>query len=75
MGFLAHVVTQGEPSLCDGDVPVVNEFIDVFPEDFPGLPPAKEVKFTIYLLLSTNPISLTPYRMTLAELRELKIQL
>ena len=74
-GFLAHVVTQGELSLFAGDVPVVNEFTDVFPIDLPGLPPAREVEFTIDLLLGTNPISLSPYRMTPAELRELKIQL
>ena len=73
MGFLAHVVTQGEPFMCAGDVPMVNKFTDVFLEDLSGLPLAREVKFTIDLLLGTNPISLAPYRMTPAELRELKI--
>lgn len=60
-------------SLCPEDVPMMNKFTDVFPEDFPGLPPTKEVEFTINLLPSTNPISLALYRMAPAELRELKI--
>ncbi|XP_070662361.1 uncharacterized protein [Malus domestica] len=72
--FQAYVVTQGEPFLHAGDVPVVNEFTDVFPEDLLGLPPTREIEFTIDLLPSTNLISLAPYRMALAELRELKIQ-
>ena len=27
------------------DTPMVNEFIDVFPEELPGLPPEREIKF------------------------------
>ena len=57
------------------DVGVVRHFPDVFPEDLPGLPPDREGEFTIDLLPGTNPISLTPYRMAPAELRELKAQL
>ncbi|KAM2369737.1 hypothetical protein ACFXTH_047134 [Malus domestica] len=75
VGFLAHVVTWDEPSLCPKDVPMVNEFTDVFPKDLPGLPPKREIKFTIDLLPGTNPIPLALYRMAPAELRELKIQL
>ncbi|XP_048446753.1 uncharacterized protein LOC125480212 [Pyrus x bretschneideri] len=75
IGFLAHVVTRGKPSLSPKDVLVVKKFIDVFSEDLPGLPPAREIEFTIDLLPGTDPISLPPYRMALAELRELKLQL
>ena len=75
VGFIAHVVMQGEPSLCARDVPGVDEFTDVFPEDFPRLPPTREIEFTIDLLPGINPISLAPYRMTPAELWELKLQL
>ena len=42
-------------------------------EDLLGLPLDRKVEFTIDLLIGTNLIYLTPYRMTLAELRELKI--
>ena len=41
----------------------------------PGLPPYRDVEYTIDLLPGTDPISLTPYRMAPAELRKLKTQL
>ena len=57
------------------DIPIVNEFPDVFPDDILGLPLDKEVEFTIDLIPGTEPISIPPYRMSPAELRELKAQL
>uniref|UniRef100_A0A2N9I7U4 RNA-directed DNA polymerase n=1 Tax=Fagus sylvatica TaxID=28930 RepID=A0A2N9I7U4_FAGSY len=57
------------------DIPVVREFPDVFPEDLPGLPPDREVEFSIDLVPGTAPISKAPYRMAPAELKELKGQL
>ncbi|XP_070667348.1 uncharacterized protein [Malus domestica] len=57
------------------EVGVVRHYPDVFPDDLHGLPPDRDVEFSIDLLPGTDPISLTPYRMTPAELRELKIQL
>ncbi|KAI5337880.1 hypothetical protein L3X38_017151 [Prunus dulcis] len=54
---------------------VVREFLDVFPEDLPGLPHHLEIKFTIELVPGINPISQAPYRMAPAELRKLKTQL
>ncbi|WMV41242.1 hypothetical protein MTR67_034627, partial [Solanum verrucosum] len=56
-------------------VPVVNEFFDVFPNDLPGVPPEREIDFGIDLLPDTQPISIPPYRMAPAELKELKEQL
>lgn len=75
VGFLAYVVVKDEPSLRLEEVPVVKNFIDVFPDDLQGLPPAREIEFTIDVLPDTNPISLVTYSMAPAELRELKIQL
>ncbi|KAL5558538.1 hypothetical protein UlMin_034749 [Ulmus minor] len=57
------------------DVPVVNEFKGVFPEDLPGIPPDREITFEIELLPGTAPISKAPYRMAPAELKELQTQL
>ena len=57
------------------DLPVVNEFNDVFPKDLPGLPPKREIEFEIELLPGTGPRSQAPYRMAPAELKELKVQL
>ena len=57
------------------DIPVVCEFLDVFPNDLPGLPPDQDVEFKIELLPGTAPISRRPYRMPPNELAELKTQL
>ena len=56
-------------------VPVVNEFLDVFPEDLPRVPPLREIDFGIDLEPDTKPISIPPYRMALGELKDLKMQL
>ncbi|XP_070679196.1 uncharacterized protein [Malus domestica] len=74
-GYLAHVVLNDDAPSSIEDIRVVKYFPNVFPEDLPGLPTEREVEFVIDLLLGTNPISLTPYRMAPAELRELKVQL
>ncbi|KAB2634440.1 hypothetical protein D8674_038701 [Pyrus ussuriensis x Pyrus communis] len=74
-GYLAHVILDDVTPSSVEEVGVVRHFLDVFPDDLPGLPPDRDVEFTINLLPGTNPISLTPYRMAPTELRELKIQL
>ena len=57
------------------EIPIVKEFLDVFPEDILGLPSDKAIEFVIELILGTEPISIPPYRMAPAELKELKPQL
>ena len=57
------------------DIPVVCEFLDVFSKEISGLPPIREVEFTIELLPGIASISIAPYRMAPAELGELKLQL
>jgi hypothetical protein len=54
------------------EVPMVNEFPDVFPEELPGMPPDRDIKFVIELKPGTTLIYKTPYRMTTLELAELK---
>jgi hypothetical protein len=54
------------------EVPVVNEFPDVFPEELPGMPPNRDIKFVIELKPGTTLIYKTPYRMATPELAELK---
>jgi hypothetical protein len=46
------------------NIRVVRDFLDVFPEELPGMPPDKEVEFVIDLLHGTAPISKRPYRMS-----------
>jgi hypothetical protein len=50
------------------DVPVACEFLDVFPEDLPGMPLDQDVEFTIELQSCMAPISKRPYKMTPNEL-------
>ena len=54
---------------------VVCEFPDVFPEDLPGLPPDRDVEFSIELESGTAPISRCLYHMAPKELAEMKKQL
>jgi len=56
-------------------IPVVEEFVDVFPEEVSGLPPNREVKFAIDLVPGAGPVSVAPYRMVHTELVELKKQI
>ena len=54
---------------------VVKDFLDVFPEELPGIPPVREVELSIEILPGTTPTSRAPNRMAPTELKELKIQL
>jgi hypothetical protein len=54
------------------EVPVVNEFPDVFPEELLGMPSDRDIEFVIELKPGTTPIYKTPYRMATPELAELK---
>ena len=56
-------------------VPVVNEYPDVFPDELPGMPPDRNIEFSIDLVPETSPIAKRPYRMAASELAELKKQL
>ncbi|EOY03241.1 Uncharacterized protein TCM_017930 [Theobroma cacao] len=73
-GYLAMVrdtqVKVGDIS----QVSVVNEFMDVFLEELPSLPPEREIEFCIDLIPDTRPISIPPHRMAPAELKKLKDQ-
>ncbi|GJX03189.1 putative reverse transcriptase domain-containing protein [Tanacetum coccineum] len=57
------------------DVPIVREFPEVFPEDLPGLPPARQVEFQIDLVPGAAPVARAPYRLAPAEMQELSTQL
>jgi hypothetical protein len=57
------------------EIPVVCEYPDVFPDEFPGMSPDRDVEFVIELQPGTAPISKRPYRMPPKELAELKTQL
>ena len=58
-----------------GDLPVMQEFPHVFPDDITDLPPTREVEFANYLVPGMSPISIALYQMSASELGELKKQL
>ncbi|KAK8941019.1 hypothetical protein KSP39_PZI010072 [Platanthera zijinensis] len=64
-----------EPKASVGEVPVVSEFADVFPKDLPGLPPQREIDFSIELVPGAKPMARSPYRVAPKEMAELKVQL
>ena len=74
-GFLASLTLEDEVR-SDLDLPrVVYEYEDVFLDELPGLPPQRVVDFGIELHPAISPIFMTPHRMTLVELQELRVQL
>ncbi|XP_077219749.1 uncharacterized protein LOC143853939 [Tasmannia lanceolata] len=70
--FLTFVVEVESNDVRVEDIPVVNEFVDVFPEDLPGLPLDRKVEFTVDLALGTAPISKAPYWMAPVEMRRVE---
>ncbi|KAA0051715.1 pol protein [Cucumis melo var. makuwa] len=73
--ILASVVDTREVDVSLSSKPVIRDYLDIFPEELPGLPPRRKIEFTIELEPGTIPISRAPYRMTPTELKELKVQL
>lgn len=57
------------------DLPVMCEFLGVFPEDISDLPPEREIEFTIDLVPSSSLIFIVAYIMSTSKLSELKKQL
>jgi hypothetical protein len=71
-GVANHVKVSQLDASHGSEVPVVNEFLDVFPKELPGMPPDWVIEFVIELKPSIAPIDKTPYRMATPELVELK---
>jgi hypothetical protein len=57
------------------EIHVVWDFLNAFPDDLLGMPPEKAIEFKNELQPGKASIAKAPYRMTLVELAELKIQL
>jgi len=75
MSGCLYAIEATDPEDLDlNEIPIVRDFPQVF-QEVSGLPPDWEIEFTIELVPGTAPISKAPYRMTPAELTELKTQL
>ncbi|GKB29847.1 putative reverse transcriptase domain-containing protein, partial [Tanacetum coccineum] len=57
------------------DVPIVQNFLEVFPEELPGLPPTQKVEFQIDLVPGAAPIAQAPYQLVPSEMQDLSAQL
>ncbi|GKF39110.1 hypothetical protein Tco_0119171 [Tanacetum coccineum] len=57
------------------DVPIVRDFLEVFPEDLSGIPPTRQVEFQIDLRPGATPVARAPYRLAPSEMKELSDQL
>ncbi|XP_057529850.1 uncharacterized protein LOC130808391 [Amaranthus tricolor] len=66
---------EGKKEEDPKDIAVVNEFLEVFYDEIPGMPPQREIDFTIDLVPGTGPISKAPYRMAPKKMEKLKSQL
>ena len=47
--------------LSVSDIPTISDFLDVFPEELPGLPSHREIEFAIDVVPGVTPASITPY--------------
>ena len=73
--YLKYVVDMEKAEPSTSDIPIVCEYPDVFPMEFPGLPPRRKIEFSIDVVPGATLVSITPYRMAPVELKELKLQL
>ncbi|GJT02884.1 putative reverse transcriptase domain-containing protein [Tanacetum coccineum] len=77
--FLVHVTAKEVEDKSEKkrlkDVPIVQDFPEVFPEDLPGLPPTRQVEFQIDLVPGAAPVARAPYRLAPSEMKELSEQL
>ncbi|GJY30687.1 putative reverse transcriptase domain-containing protein [Tanacetum coccineum] len=57
------------------DLPVIRDFLEVFPEELLGLPPSRQVEFQIDLVPGAAPVAHALYRLAPSEMKELSVQL
>ena len=75
-GHLAYIMDKTKEDMTGPkDIPIVREYLTVFPKDMTNLPPDREVEFSIDLIPGAAPISKALNRLGPAELKELKTQL
>ncbi|GKD21991.1 reverse transcriptase domain-containing protein [Tanacetum coccineum] len=73
--FIAQVMEKKSDEKRLEDIPVVREFLEVFPEDLSGLPLVRQVEFQIDLIPGVAPVARAPYRLAPSEMQELSNQL
>nr|GEX75725.1 putative reverse transcriptase domain-containing protein [Tanacetum cinerariifolium] len=72
LGLLGHPFNMDLMPIELGSFDVI---IEVFPEDLPGLPPARQVEFQLDLVPGAEPVAQAPYRLAPAKMQELSTKL
>lgn len=67
--FLACVLDGKKVKEKIGEVNIVTEFSKVFPDDLSGLPPTRQVDFSIDLVSGVNHMARASYRLALTKMR------
>ena len=67
--YLAYVIDTVKARPSVSDILTVSDFPYLFPEEFPGLSPQREIEFAIDVVPGATSASITPYRMAPAELK------
>nr|GEW42263.1 putative reverse transcriptase domain-containing protein [Tanacetum cinerariifolium] len=77
--FLANITTKTIKDKSEEkrleNVPIVQDFSELFLEDLPGLLPTRQVEFQIDLIPGAAPIARVPYRLAPSEMKEFSDQL
>ncbi|GJW38763.1 putative reverse transcriptase domain-containing protein [Tanacetum coccineum] len=73
--FLAHVTEKKLKEKRLEDVPMICDFLKVFPKVLPRLPPSRQVEFRIDLVPGVAPVARAPYKLAPSEMKELSVQL
>nr|GEW96881.1 putative reverse transcriptase domain-containing protein [Tanacetum cinerariifolium] len=73
--FVAHVNEKEPKEKHLEDVPVIQDFPEVFPHDLSRIPPPRQVEFRIELVPGVVPVACAPYQLAPSEMKELADQL
>ncbi|XP_071714647.1 uncharacterized protein [Rutidosis leptorrhynchoides] len=73
--FLAYVIDAKKEKKSVFDIPLVSEFLEVFLDELPGLPPIREVEYKIDLLPVSTPVDKAPYRLAPSEIHDMMSQI
>ncbi|GJY20789.1 putative reverse transcriptase domain-containing protein [Tanacetum coccineum] len=75
--FLAHIFKKKTEDKSEEkrpeDVPIARDFLKVFAEDLPGLPPTQKVKFQIDLVPGAAPVARSPHRLSPLDARVVEL--
>ncbi|GJY59034.1 putative reverse transcriptase domain-containing protein [Tanacetum coccineum] len=70
-----HLMSDKVKEKKQGGIVVMRDFLKVFSDDLPGLPPIREIKFQIELIPRVVRVAKSPYRLAPSEMEELSGQL